>query len=79
MARTRRVSDRLRELKQIEKRIQRELINEIARTAVRSYNPETKTIDTRELIELIGENWDFLSKKYKDRAKRSEVEHENED
>ena len=77
MARVRKVSDRLRELKQIEKRIQRELINEIARTAVKSFNCESKTLDTRELIALINENWDFLSKKFKIKTKRSEVSHES--
>lgn len=69
MARIRKVSDRLKELKQIEKRIQQELINEIARMAIRNYNHETKTIDTRELINLLDENWDFLYKKFKIRRK----------
>jgi len=74
MAKIKRVSERLKELKQIEKRIQQELLIEIAKTAIRNYNPETRTIDTRELVELIGENWDFLSRKFRPRKK--EVKHE---
>ena len=74
MARVRKVSERLKELRQIEKRIQRELIHEIARAAIRNYNHETKTIDTKEIVELINENWDFLSKKFK--TSKKEVKHE---
>lgn len=74
MARVRKVSERLKELRQIEKRIQQELINEIARTAIRNYKHETKTIDTKELVELISENWDFLSKRFK--IKTKEVKNE---
>ncbi len=68
------VSERLREIKRIEKRIQQELLCEIAKTAVKSYNSETRTLDTRELTRLIGENWDFLSKKYKPRRKETKTQ-----
>ncbi len=77
MTRSRRVSDRLKELKQVEKRIQRELLCEIARTVVRSFDYESKTLDTKGLVDLINENWDFLSKKFKIKTRKSEVGYEN--
>lgn len=66
-----RVSERLKEIKRIEKRIQQDLLCEIAKTAIRSYNSETKTIDTREITTLIAENWDFLARKYKPKKKNA--------
>ncbi len=72
-----RVSERLKEIKQIERRIQQDLLCKIAKTAIKSYNPTTRGIDTRELVILIGENWDFLSKKYKNRTKKTEVKNES--
>jgi len=65
------ISVRLKELKQAEKRIQENLLKEIALMVIRNYNPETRTINTRELVSLISENYDFLRKYQKTRKEQS--------
>ncbi len=76
MAKVRSVSERLKELKQIEKRLLDDLVREIAKTAVKSFDPKTGSItDTTELASIIKENWGLLSKKYQIRSKK-EVKHE---
>lgn len=63
------VGERLKELKQIEKRLLDGLLKNIAKAAIKGYDPKTKTIDTDELAELISANWSFLSKKYRFKKK----------